>query len=521
MCFGLLCLCEVDDLFKNVAIPAILWHLCILKKIRMNLFFSIENALPRVPGVAFGAPFNWKVQSGEVWAVAGSNGSGKSLLAEFIAGQYVPNQGDIEYCFMEEMQQQNPDQTLHAWEFIKLVSFNSTYSIVDFRPMYYQQRFNSTEAEESPLVRDLLVGEGAANSVLEEIVETLNIAKLLDRKLIQLSSGELRKLLIAKIMTSNPRMLIFDNPFIGLDVASRHQLNELFVRMNRQGIQLLFLVPSAADLPDCAEKVLVMDRCRMVSFTTAEEYREKCRKEAANEPEVHIDWTKFPVSEEQPEPCCEVVKMDDVEISYGKQIIRQGVNWTIKKGEKWALLGPNGSGKSTLLSYIFADNPQAYSKKLTLFDRRRGTGESIWEIKARIGFTSSEMHLYYRENVPCLSVVASGFFDSVGLFRKCSDLQLDIAAQMLKMLECAHLKDRPFLKISSGEQRLVLFARSLVKNPELLILDEPFHGLDAFNKQLCRRVVESYCAQPEKSLIYVTHRREEIPAGIDNYMELD
>jgi ABC-type molybdenum transport system, ATPase component/photorepair protein PhrA len=176
MCFGLLCLCEVDDLFKNVAIPAILWHLCILKKIRMNLFFSIENALPRVPGVAFGAPFNWKVQSGEVWAVAGSNGSGKSLLAEFIAGQYVPNQGDIEYCFMEEMQQQNPDQTLHAWEFIKLVSFNSTYSIVDFRPMYYQQRFNSTEAEESPLVRDLLVGEGAANSVLEEIVETLNIA---------------------------------------------------------------------------------------------------------------------------------------------------------------------------------------------------------------------------------------------------------------------------------------------------------------------------------------------------------
>jgi len=487
----------------------------------MNLFFSIENALPRLPEVAFGIPFNWKVQSGEVWAVAGPNGSGKSVLAEFIAGQYVPDQGDITYHFMEELQQQNPDKTVHAWEFIKLISFNSTYSIVDFRPMYYQQRFNSTEAEDSPFVRDLLVGKESANPVTEEIIETLNIARLLDRKLIQLSSGELRKLLIAKIMTSNPRMLIFDNPFIGLDVASRQQLNELFVRMNKQGIQLLFLVPSVNDLPDCTEKVLVMDQCQMASFTTAGEYRDRYRQTVASEADVHVDWTKFPVPEECSEICREVVKMEDVEISYGKQIIRRGVNWTIKRGEKWALSGPNGSGKSTLLSYIFADNPQAYTKKLTLFDRRRGTGESIWEIKARIGFTSSEMHLYYRENVPCLSVVASGFFDSVGLFRKCSDLQLDLAAQMLEILGCIHLKNRSFLKISSGEQRLVLFARSLVKNPELLILDEPFHGLDASKKGLCRRVVESYCAQPDKSLIYVTHRSEEIPACVDHYMKLD
>ena len=486
----------------------------------MNLFFSIENALPRIPGSNFNAPINWQMQNGEIWAIAGKNGSGKSLLAELITGQYGLNQGEINYLFLDELQQASPDKTLHAWEFIKLVSFNSTYSIVDFRPMYYQQRFNSTEAEDSPFVRDLLTGDGTKNPVSEEIIETLHIAKLLDRKLIQLSSGELRKLLIAKIMTTNPRMLIFDNPFIGLDAPSRDQLNELFVRMNRQGIQLLFLVPSAVDLPDCTEKVLVMDQCQVATLTSATEYRIAHQCESATKTEINIDWTKFPVSEEQPEACREVVKMEEIEISYGKQIVRQGVNWTIKKGEKWALLGPNGSGKSTLLSYIFADNPQAYSKQLSLFDRRRGTGESIWEIKARIGFTSSEMHLYYRENVPCLSVVASGFFDSVGLYRKCSDQQLETAAHMLDKLGCIHLKDTPFLKISSGEQRLVLFARSLVKNPELLILDEPFHGLDASRKRLCRKVVESFCAQPDKSLIYVTHRREEIPDCVNNYMEL-
>ncbi|MBP1639097.1 MAG: molybdenum transporter ATP-binding protein [Bacteroidetes bacterium] len=521
MVFVLLCLFEADVLFKTVVITINLWHLCTLKKIRMNLFFSIENALPRVPGVTFSTPFNWQVQNGEIWAVAGSNGSGKSLLAELIIGQYGLNQGEIIYHFLDELQRNNPEKTLHAWEFIKLVSFNSTYSIVDFRPMYYQQRFNSTEANESPFVRDLLIGDGSSNPVTEEIIKTLNIAKLLDRKLIQLSSGELRKLLIAKIMASNPQMLIFDNPFIGLDVASRHQLNELFVQMNRQGIQLLFLVPAAVDLPDCTEKVLVMNQCRMASFATAQEYRKMHQRENIRNSEIHIDWATFQTPEDYPEVCREVVKMENIEISYGKQIIRQDVNWIIQKGEKWALLGPNGSGKSTLLSYIFADNPQSYAKKLTLFDRRRGTGESIWEIKTRIGFTSSEMHLYYRENVPCLSVVASGFFDSVGLFRKCSDKQEQAAVRMLEILECTHLKDKPFLKISSGEQRLVLFARSLVKNPELLILDEPFHGLDTSKKRLCRRVVESYCAQPDKSLIYVTHRREEIPTCIDHYMELD
>lgn len=486
----------------------------------MDLFLSLENALPRIPGASFSTPVNWQIQNGEIWAVAGENGSGKSLLAELITGQYGLNEGDISYHFLEAMQQEFPEKTLHAWNFIKLVSFNSTYSIVDFRPMYYQQRFNSTEAADSPFVRDLLQGEGLKTSVTEEIIATLNIQKLMDRQLIQLSSGELRKLLVAKILMGNPKMLIFDNPFIGLDAASRDQLNELFVRMNMQGIQLMFLVPSAVDLPDCTERVLLMNQCRVSSILSASEFRELHQQKQERTSEISIDWANFPAPEDQPEACENVVKMEDVEISYGSQIIRQGVNWTIREGEKWALLGPNGSGKSTLLSYIFADNPQSYSKKLTLFDRRRGSGESIWEIKARIGFTSSEMHLYYRENVPCLSVVASGFFDSVGLFRKCSESQLAIACQMLEMLDCEHLKEKSFLKISSGEQRLVLFARSLVKNPELLILDEPFHGLDASKKWLCRKVVESYCSQPDKSLIYVTHRREEIPACVDNYMEL-
>ncbi|MFV0470424.1 MAG: ABC transporter ATP-binding protein, partial [Paludibacteraceae bacterium] len=216
-----------------------------------------------------------------------------------------------------------------------------------------------------------------------------------------------------------------------------------------------------------------------------------------------------------------VVKMTGVDIVYGKHTVSQNINWEIKKGEKWALLGPNGSGKSTLLSYIFADNPQAYSKNLVLFDRKRGTGESIWDIKKRIGFTSSEMHLYYRENVSCLKVVESGFFDSIGLYRTCTEKQTEIAGYMMEVLKIEYLSERSFLNISSGEQRLVLFARSLVKNPDLLILDEPFHGLDGENKKRCLQIIELYGQQPDKSIIFVTHRQEEIPDIVNRFMRLN
>jgi molybdate transport system ATP-binding protein len=231
-----------------------------------------------------------------------------------------------------------------------------------------------------------------------------------------------------------------------------------------------------------------------------------------------IDWENLPSIPESKEK--EVVGMNNIEISYGKQIINNGIDWKIEKGQKWALMGPNGSGKSTLLSYIFADNPQAYSKNLTLFGYKRGTGESIWDIKKRIGFTSSEMHLYYRENVSCLKVVESGFFDSIGLYRNCTKEQTRIAAYFFEVLSINHLKERSFLKISAGEQRIVLFARSLVKNPELLILDEPFHGLDDENKQLCKQLVESYAKQTGKSLIFVTHCQEEIPNCVTHFLKL-
>jgi molybdate transport system ATP-binding protein len=112
------------------------------------------------------------------------------------------------------------------------------------------------------------------------------------------------------------------------------------------------------------------------------------------------------------------------------------------------------------------------------------------------------------------------FIDSIGLHRHCSEQQTSTAKYILEILNLSHLSDQSFLRISSGEQRRLLFARALVKNPPLLILDEPFHGLDINNKELCHNLVELYCSQPYKTLIYVTHRKEEIPLCVNRIMEL-
>ena len=219
--------------------------------------------------------------------------------------------------------------------------------------------------------------------------------------------------------------------------------------------------------------------------------------------------------------CCEVVSMRHVSIRYGERTILNDLNWTVKNGERWALSGQNGSGKSTLLSLVCADNPQSYACDITLFDRPRGTGESIWDIKRHIGYVSPEMHRSYQRNLPAIRIVASGLMDSVGLYAVPNANDYARCLWWLDMLGIAHLADRPFLQLSSGEQRLVLVARAFVKDPQLLILDEPLHGLDLWNRRLVKDIIETFCQRQGKTFIMVTHYQEELPNVITHSLYLE
>jgi len=231
--------------------------------------------------------------------------------------------------------------------------------------------------------------------------------------------------------------------------------------------------------------------------------------------EIAEELADLPKQEEKEVDYTTAILMDKIHIRYGTHTILKDEDWEVKSGERWALLGGNGSGKSTLLSLVCGDNPQAYSNNLTLFDRKRGSGESIWDIKKRIGYLSPDIHTYYMQDTPCFNVAASGFFDSIGLYQKCNEIQKEETEKWMKIFHADHLANRSFVKISYGEQRLILLVRAFVKNPELLILDEPLHGLDAGKKHLAKRIIESYCSQKGKTLIYVTHYEEEIPSIIN------
>ena len=470
----------------------------------------ICGAVPRMPELQFPEPVNWTIREGEQWAVVGPNGAGKTLLADLLQRKIALKAGEVRL---------GDDAPVHKW--IRSIAFKDIYSLADCRNSYYQQRWHATESDDVPTVRSLLEAYLGTENLLE-ILQLFGIEDLLPKKLIYLSSGELRKFLIARTLLARPRILVLDNPFIGLDAPSRDLLVEMLERIAEwHHVQVILLLSNPADIPKMVTDVLPIkqricypSRKRADFLQDVELIRELFPEEDTSQLVLPVDWNKEPAAHQV------TFRLEKVSIRYGKRTILKDIDWEVRNGEKWALFGPNGAGKSTLLSLVYADNPQSYANTMYFFDKKRGTGESIWDIKKRIGYVSPEMHLYCMENVPALQIVASGYFDSVGLFRKCTEAQEEGALRWMKLFGIEALRGRSFLTLSSGEQRLVLLARAFVKDPDLIILDEPLHGLDIRNKRKAAAIIDAFCARPGKTLVYVTHYPHELPACVDKQMVL-
>jgi molybdate transport system ATP-binding protein len=276
-----------------------------------------------------------------------------------------------------------------------------------------------------------------------------------------------------------------------LDVEGRAVLSAGLGQLSARGIRFILFV-SGGDLPDFVNQVLRLD-------APINGIRPQAKRGG------FVSMTGDSNS---------IATLRNVTIRYGTKTIIDQVSWTINRGECWVLKGPNGAGKSTLLSLITADNPQSYSQDITLFGRQRGTGESIWDIKRNIGYVSPEMHLYFKETGTCFAVVASGLFDLLGVTRKVSEAQAEQVDGCLAMFGLGYLRDRQFHMLSTGEQKMILIARAFVKNPPLLILDEPCQGLDSAQVQLLKEVIDDMAASSDMTLIFVSHYEEDIPSCV-------
>lgn len=448
-------------------------------------------------------PHKFAIARGYCYTVIGENGAGKTTLGKIIEKGW-------NIC----------TNVIHGDKkslSIRNIEFSDIHSFTGSNGSYYQQRFEATQNDDIPTVKEI-IDTRIPKDRLNELCNRLSLHDIMHKRINYLSSGELRKFLIINLFSKIPDILIIDNPYIGLDSESRKLLNELIKAIISEGTAVMLLLCNPSEIPTFCDFIIPMKNMTIGEMTKAD----KCSTHSLNRlftSNGNIDKLALNPNHEQIDYST-AVELKNCNVCYGNNVILHNVSWTIKTDEKWALLGANGSGKSTLLSLIYADNPQSYRNDITLFDHRRGTGESIWDIKRRIGYISPEMHLYFNNAADTLTVVSSGFYDNAGCFRRTNEEQKAVAMQWLQALGIEHLATRRFPTLSSGEQRLVLIARTMIKNAPLLILDEPLHGLDMMKKALVAQLIERMAAQPGMTLIYVTHYNHEIPPCINNIKQL-
>ncbi|MCR5513469.1 MAG: ATP-binding cassette domain-containing protein [Prevotella sp.] len=427
----------------------------------------------------------------KITAIAGRNGSGKTLYVDQLRKQLASDK-------------------------VRYIAFTDSYGVNVDGQYYLQLRWNQHDIDhETPTVGELLqrayllAGEDTPERRLmqQQLYSLFHMDEFMDKYIITLSSGELRKFQLTKTLFSNPKLLIMDNPFIGLDAETRDQLRNLLKQLaEERNMDIMLVMSKTDDIPNYVSEIKWFGKQTPVPSHVLSDTQ---REAILSLPYTDNDYD-----------CQHVIDMKNVCIRYGERTILKDLNWTVCNGERWALSGQNGSGKSTLLSLVCADNPQSYACDITLFDRPRGSGESIWDIKKHIGYVSPEMHRSYKRNLPAIRIVASGLMDSIGLYAVPNPQDYDKCRWWLDIFGIGHLADKPFLQLSSGEQRLVLLARAFVKDPQLLILDEPLHGLDLWNRRLTKDIIETFCQRKGKTLIMVTHYQDELPNVITNNLLL-
>lgn len=471
----------------------------------MQEVVEIRDARPRDPARRLAAPASLAISAGERVAVFGPNGGGKSLLADMLRGALPLTGAPPRYGFP-------PDDGRMLAEKIAYVSFRDAYG--GNRPAYYQQRWNQWDGGDCPTVGELL-GEAGRG------VPVPGLSSLLPRRVIELSTGELRRFQLARVLVRRPRLLIVDNPFIGLDALARSQFSSLLAALP-SSVTLVMLVSRRADIPSFATHVVTVEDGRVGPKLPRAAFEAAAPAGRTSAPLTAAAAARIGTLAARGERLAgeEVIACRDIRICYGGRSVLNVPDWKVRCGERWALTGPNGSGKSTLLSLICADNPAAYACDIRLFGARRGRGESIWDVKRRIGYVSPELYTTYNRNLPAVDIVASGLYDTIGLFRRPSEAERDLCREWMALFGAEGWASKPYTRLSGGEQRLILLVRAFVKSPPLLILDEPFHGLDDGRLSLARALLDAYARSEGKTLVMVSHDATELPACIDRHLIL-
>jgi len=476
-----------------------------------DALIRLENITLRVGGRWILPGTSWTIRPGQNWVVLGANGSGKTSLTAALTGE-VPVVTGRRWL--------NPDM-IREKDMARL-AFDTHQRLIARDEAQDESREFAGLEEAGLSLRALLKTTGRAIAPLPEVAHRLALTPLLDQPLRSLSTGEMRRFLLARALLRKPRLLILDEPFDGLDPVMRRHFADMITGLVRKGLQTVLVTHRQEEILPVMTHYLrlgedgVFDQGPLPITLSSPSVAGQERQTAAQWPSK-ASATPIPGTARGEPP---LIRMVDVSVAYNARRVLEKLNWCVRGGENWLVSGPNGAGKSTLLRLISADHLQAYANDIFLFGRKRGSGESIWEIKQRIGLVSGEFQVRYRKPISGFQVILSGFFDSVGLFRQASPAQREQARDWVARLKLETLAEGRFDRMSSGQQRMVLIARAVVKDPALLILDEPCQGLDAANRTRVLDMVAHIGAATPTNLIYTTHQADERPPCMTHELQL-
>ena len=444
----------------------------------------------------------WDFHADQQWACLGPNGAGKTTLAGLLSRQLHHASGEI----------RRSDALAKGGT--AYVCFEQQKALCERDGRLYADDPGTTVAAA------IGIGNGA-NPLADQWIARLGIGHILDRGIRFISTGEMRKTLLLRAILSHPALLILDSPLDGLDIRSQQEMTAIIDELLKSETRVLLLCRKLTDLPRGISHVLVLDQGRTLA---SGEHRAVLQRQDVRQlmspplptlstppPALDRPWT--PQGDEP------LVELRQVSVSYGDVQVLDRVDWTLRRGQHCAISGPNGCGKTTLLSLVNGDSHKAYGQDITLFGQRRGSGESVWDIRQKYGLLDTRLHLGHVQGMTVLEVVVSGFFDTIGLYDDWGDQQRQVASQWLTALGMGELERAPFDTLSFGVQRMALLARAMVKSPVILMLDEPCLGLDGHHTEVILRAIDHVAASSDTQVLFVSHSAGETPACINQWLE--
>jgi molybdate transport system ATP-binding protein len=464
---------------------------------------------------------NFSIARGEHWCVFGGNGSGKTVLANWLRGRLPAGHKSLAFH----------DGFTSAQ--IATVSFEEQQRLCELDNRHDISEFSESATDQGTTVLALIVGtaessEGefdqAADEYAANLIAKLGLVPLLNQGIRYLSSGQMRKALIARALVSRPALLILDDPLESIDQTSRLVIERVLEEWRSEKNASLVLSRRKSHIPAGTTHLALMRKlCLVGCGKFSDLIHTPAFREIAEAMPSLPEYLPCDVKNRMPDlrvasAAAPLIELRNVSAAYAGRVILQNVDWTMKRGEHVLIEGPNGCGKSTLLSLINGDNHKAYGQNVILFGRPRGSGETVWDIKSHFGTVSNELHNRYIRGWRVPDVIVSGFFDSVGLYDAPGGSHINAANQWLQALDLQESADAWYHEISFGQQRLVLLARAMVKRPDVLILDEPCVGLDDVHTRMVLGTLDVIAQQTSTQLIYVTHARSEYPSCINTFM---